>query len=404
MKDFQSFFLMSTDDVKRYAVEVLHRFEPDEETDCVEIGDGNINYVFKIVSRRDGHSVIVKQADRLLRSSGRPLDIYRNKIEAAILQLEGELAPGYVPEVYYYDEIMSATSMEDVSAYGNLRKELAADRVYPHLAENISTFMADTLLPTTDLVVDAEEKKKRVKFYTNPELCKITEDLVLTEPYYNYKNRNIITPGNEDFVREYLYEDEALHTEVGKLRLNFMNNAQALMHGDLHSGSIFANETGLKVLDPEFAFYGPMGYDIGNVIGNLFFSWANKAFTRPGEPAAEAAVEALAKTIADTYDLTREKLEQKYGELVTLPLYRTAAFRKYYLDSVMADSLGYAGTEIIRRTVGDSKVMEVSSVSDLKQRVPMERALVKLGIALIKQRETLCSGKAVTELFRLILA
>ncbi len=404
MKDFQSFFLMSTDDVKRYAVEVLHRFEPDEETDCVEIGDGNINYVFKIVSRRDGHSVIVKQADRLLRSSGRPLDIYRNKIEAAILQLEGELAPGYVPEVYYYDEIMSATSMEDVSAYGNLRKELAADRVYPHLAENISTFMADTLLPTTDLVVDAEEKKKRVKFYTNPELCKITEDLVLTEPYYNYKNRNIITPGNEDFVREYLYEDEALHTEVGKLRLNFMNNAQALMHGDLHSGSIFANETGLKVLDPEFAFYGPMGYDIGNVIGNLFFSWANKAFTRPGDPAAEAAVEALAKTIADTYDLTREKLEKKYDELVTLPLYRTAAFRKYYLDSVMADSLGYAGTEIIRRTVGDSKVMEVSSVSDLKQRVPMERALVKLGAALIKQRETLRSGKAVTELFRLILA
>ena len=404
MKDFSEFFLMNTEDVKRYAVEVLHRFEPDEETECVEIGDGNINYVFKIWSRRDGHSVIVKQADRLLRSSGRPLDIYRNKIEAAILQLESELAPGYVPEVYYYDETMSATSMEDVSAYGNLRKELAADRVYPHISENISTFMADTLLPTTDLVIDAEEKKKRVKFYTNPELCKITEDLVLTEPYYNYKNRNIITPGNEEFVREHLYEDEALHTEVGKLRLNFMNNAQALMHGDLHSGSIFANETGLKVLDPEFAFYGPMGYDIGNVIGNLFFSWANKAFTRPDDPAAQQAIEALARLIAETYDLTREKLEKKYDELVAFPLYRTAAFKKYYLDSVMADSLGYAGTEIVRRTVGDSKVMEVSSVSDLSQRVPMERALVKLGVALIKQRETLCTGRDVVELFRLILA
>lgn len=404
MKNFSEFFLMNTEDVKRYAVEVLHRFEPDEETECVEIGDGNINYVFKIWSRRDGHSVIVKQADRLLRSSGRPLDIYRNKIEAAILQLESELAPGYVPEVYYYDETMSATSMEDVSAYGNLRKELAADRVYPHISENISAFMADTLLPTTDLVIDAEEKKKRVKFYTNPELCKITEDLVLTEPYYNYKNRNIITPGNEEFVREHLYEDEALHTEVGKLRLNFMNNAQALMHGDLHSGSIFANETGLKVLDPEFAFYGPMGYDIGNVIGNLFFSWANKAFTRPDDPAAQQAIEALARLIAETYDLTREKLEKKYDELVAFPLYRTAAFKKYYLDSVMADSLGYAGTEIVRRTVGDSKVMEVSSVSDLSQRVPMERALVKLGVALIKQRETLCTGRDVVELFRLILA
>jgi 5-methylthioribose kinase len=264
--------------------------------------------------------------------------------------------------------------------------------------------MVDTLLPTTDLVMDAEEKKKRVKFYTNPELCKITEDLVLTEPYYNYKNRNIITPGNEDFVRQFLYEDAQLHAEVAKLRLNFMNNAQALLHGDLHSGSIFANETGLKVLDPEFAFYGPMGYDIGNVIGNLYFSWANKAFTRPGDPAAEAAIGALEKLIAETYDMTREKLEKKYDELVIFPLYKTAAFKAFWLDSVMADSLGYAGTEIIRRTVGDSKVMEVSSVTELSQRIPMERALVKLGIALIKRRDALRSGGELTELFRLILA
>ena len=63
-------------------------------------------------------------------------------------------------------------------------------------------------------------------------------------------------------------------------------------------------------------------------------------------------MEALAKTIADTYDLTREKLEKKYDELVTLPLYRTAAFRKYYLDSVMADSLGYASCENSRAATG----------------------------------------------------
>ena len=180
-----------------------------------------------------------------------------------------------------------------------------------------------------------------------------------------------------------------------------MNNAQALMHGDLHSGSIFANETGLKVLDPEFAFYGPMGYDIGNVIGNLFFSWANKAFTCPEQT---EAIDALERVIAETYDLTREKLEKKYDELVTLPFYRTAAFRRFWLDSVMADSVGYAGTEIVRRTVGDSKVMEVSSVTDPAQRIPLDRALVKLGVALIKRREQLHRGRELTELFRMILA
>ena len=401
MPGFDSFFLMNTEDVRRYAVEVLHRFAPDEPTACTEIGDGNINYVFRVVSKADGHSVIVKQADRLLRSSGRPLDMYRNKIEAAILKLEGELAPGMVPEVYYYDETMAATSMEDISDYKNLRKVLAENRVYPHLAEIISSFMADTLLPTTDLVLDAEEKKRRVKFFTNPELCKITEDLVLTEPYYDYKGRNILFPGTEDFVRRFLYEDESLHAEAAHLRLNFMNNAQALLHGDLHSGSIFINEKGIKVLDPEFAFYGPMGYDIGNVIGNLFFAWANKAFTAPDTAETMTAIESC---IAEVWDKTREKLDAKYDACVTLPLYRVPAFKAQYLDSIMADSAGYAGTEIIRRTVGDSKVMEVSSVTDPDERIPMERALIKLGIALIKNRKAYRKGRELTETFRLILA
>ena len=180
-----------------------------------------------------------------------------------------------------------------------------------------------------------------------------------------------------------------------------MNNAQALIHGDLHSGSIFANEEGIRVLDPEFAFYGPMGYDIGNVIGNLFFSWANKAFTMPEQT---DAIQALERTIRDTCDLTMEKLAAKYDQLVTFSLYRAPAFREAYLDSVWADSLGYAGTEIIRRTVGDSKVMEVSSVTDPTLRIPMERALVKLGITLIKQRETLRDGSGVVSAFRLILS
>ena len=401
MSAFSEFFLMKPDDVKRYAVEVLHRFDPDEETDCTEIGDGNINYVFQVRSRRDGRSVIVKQADKLLRSSGRPLDIYRNKIEAQTLQLESRLAPDYIPEVYHYDETMAALSMEDISAYKNLRKELLAGRVYGHLAENISTFLAQSLLPTTDLVLDRQEKKRRVQFFTNPELCDITEDLVLTEPYWNYKDRNIITAGNEDFVRTFLYEDEALHAEVGKLRNAFMNDAQALLHGDLHSGSIFANEQGVKIIDPEFAFYGPMGYDIGNVIGNLFFSWANRRFAAP-EEAATAQVPEV--TIRSLCDLTARKLDAKYDELVTFPLYRTEGFRRSYLDGVMADSYGYAGTEIIRRVVGDSKVMEVTSVTDPAVRIPMERALIKMGIFLIKERESGLDGDTVTRAFRMILA
>lgn len=405
MNDFNDFFLMGIEDVKRYAVEVLHLFHPEEETECVEIGDGNINYVYKVKSKLDGRSVIIKQADKLLRSSGRPLDLYRNKIEASALKLEGELAPGFVPKVYYYDETMAATSMEDVSDYLNLCKELMANRIYPHLAENISEFLSSTLLPTTDLVMDSIQKKKSVKFFINPELCFISEDLVLSEPYLSTpffeRNKNIVTPGNEEFVSERLYLNDELHAQIAILRNNFMNNSQALIHGDLHSGSIFANQNGIKVLDPEFAFYGPMGYDIGNVIGNFFFSWANKAFTMPEQ---SEAIEAVISTIASTYDLTEKKLYEKYDEFVTFTLYKNTNFKNYYLRGCMSDSIGYAGTEIIRRVVGDSKVEEVSSIQNLDKRIPMERALIELGIELVMRRNAISSGKEITDIFRSILA
>ena len=400
MISFDQFFLMNTEDVKRYAVDVLHFFSPDEETECTEIGDGNINYVYKVVSKSDGHSIIIKQADKLLRCSGRPLDLYRNKIEARILQLEAELAPGFVPEVYYYDEIMAATSMEDISAYKNLRHELTENRVYPHLAENISEFLASTLLPTTDLVMDASEKKQNVKFFINPELCFITEDLVLSEPYmavpFFERNRNIVTAGNEEFTEERLYKNNALHAQVAVLRHNFMNNAQALIHGDLHTGSIFANESGIKVLDPEFAFYGPMGYDIGNVIGNLFFSLANKSIAIPCEM---DAISQLKDTIRDVFDLTGKKLSDKYDELVSFPLYRNPDFKKFYIDSVLADSVGYAGTEMIRRTVGDSKVMEITGVTDMANRIPLERVLIETGISFIMNRDIITHGCELTDIF-----
>ena len=55
--------------------------------------------------------------------------------------------------------------------------------------------------------------------------------------------------------------------EVAKLKEGFLTHAQALIHGDLHTGSIMVTEEDTKVIDPEFAFYGPIGFDIGAVIG-----------------------------------------------------------------------------------------------------------------------------------------
>ncbi|MDR1548955.1 MAG: S-methyl-5-thioribose kinase [Hungatella sp.] len=395
-------FLMKLEDVKKYAAEVICFFGPEAELTVSEIGDGNINYVFRVSEKATGRSLVIKQADKVLRASGRPLDLHRNKIEAEILKIQGELAPDYVPRVYRYDEIMCALSMEDISAYKNLRKEMLLGKTFPCLAEDISSFLVDTLLPTTDLVMDRGLKKEWVKLFTNVELCDISEDLVFTQPYYDLKGRNcnIVTPGNEVFVESCLYSDEELKGEVGKLRDDFMNHAQALIHGDLHSGSIFVNNEGTKVIDPEFAFYGPMGYDIGNVIGNLFFAWTNRVYL---EPENSGFLKWIEETIIQCYDMVRDKIEKKYDEVVSFDMYRNSGFKDHYIRKIMADTLGYAGTEIIRRVVGDSKVEEVSGVENAEKRLEIERALILTGIVLIKQREKLSQGKEIAHRFHEII-
>ncbi|WP_157150354.1 S-methyl-5-thioribose kinase [Brachyspira sp. SAP_772] len=396
MCKFDKHFLMNTDDVKEYCKKVLKYFNEDEEIEAIEIGDGNINYVFKIFSK--DKSIIIKQADEFLRSSGRALDVYRSKIEAEILKIEYSLSPNHIPKIYSYDENMHALAMEDISDYKNMRKELLEEKQFDNFSNEIADFLSNVLLPTTDLVMDRAEKKDNVKLFINKELCDITEDLVLTEPYYNYKNRNIISKGQEDFVEKFLYNDEILKFEVAKLRDRFMNYSQALIHGDLHTGSIFINQNGIKIIDPEFAFYGPIGYDIGNVIGNLFFSLANKTyFSSNGN-----FVQWIKNTIIDTFDKINISLRKKYNEIVTFSLYKNDSFREYYLSSILADSIGYAGTEMIRRTVGDSKVAEISSLDLSDKKLMMERTLIKTAILFIKNRNTINEGKKLIDIFEFI--
>jgi len=400
MDKYAKHFLLNVEEVTKYAKEVLTLFAPDDKLEAIEIGDGNINYVFKVWCPKTGQSVIIKQADNVLRSSGRPLDMHRNKIEAEILKIEKQLAPEFVPEIYNYDEAMYALSMEDISAYKNLRKELMDGKVFSHFSENVSTFLADTLLPTTDLVMKRGEKKERVKLFTNPELCDISEDLVFTEPYNDYKKQNVIPKENLEYVKAVLYDDDELKGEVGMLRDQFMNHAQSLVHGDLHSGSIFANEDGIKVIDPEFAFYGPMGYDVGNVIGNLFFSWVNKYYVNPKDLNFLTWIE---KTIEETIDLFLAKTSAKYDNIVEFDFYRIPSFKEKYIRNILADSIGYAGTEIIRRVVGDSKVVEVTSVTEMEKRIPMERSLIEIGICFIKNRDKITTGQKVTNAAKIIL-
>ena len=57
---------------------------------------------------------------------------------------------------------------------------------------------------------------------------------------------------------------------------------------------------------------------------------------------------------------------------------------------------------MIRRTVGDSKVAEISSLELSDKKLMMERTLIKTAILFIKNRNTINEGKKLIDIFEFI--
>ena len=396
MGKFDTYFLMDAEDVAAYVFEKTFgegekKIPWDRETLKAEIPKehGNLNYVFRVWDDK-GHSLYLKQAGLETRiSKDMKASLDRNRLESELLLLQNRLAPGMVPEIYFYDTVMNACGMEDCSDYTVMRNAMVAHQTYPEFANLISTFMVQTLLPTTDIVMDHREKKELQRQFISPDLCDITEKLVLMEPYGDQNGRNDVYPPNAAFVKTALYDDEALKLEVAKLKFRFMTYGEALLHGDLHTGSIFIKPGAIKVFDCEFGTYAPIGYDVGNVIANLIFAYANGVATRDA-----AFVAWTEQMVNDTIDLFKEKFLRLYEEKVTEPMARVKGFRDAFLKGILRDTSGYAGTELHRRTVGMAGVLDLKSLTNPKERLLAERICIYAGKTFIMQRDEMVCGRA----------
>lgn len=389
---YKEYFLMKEEDVAAYVKNKMKDFKDSVDMKSEEIGDGNLNYVFKVTDEH-GQSVIVKQAGHVTRiSENMTLTIDRIKREANVLILHDKYAPQLVPKVYLYDDIMKCFIMEDLSDHTILRKAFLSGETFPQLINDITTYIVNTTISTIDIVMDPKDKKELQKEYTNPELCEISEKLVYTEPFNDCNDRNILYPPNADWIKEQIYDDPELRLEAGKLKNDFMTKSQALIHGDLHTGSIFVSKTSTKVIDPEFTFYGPIGYDLGNMIAHLLFAYVNGKVKED-----ENFCMWTLKSINDVVDLFVEKFSRKWDAVVTDVMAQELGYKSWYISTVLEDTLGVAGLELIRRVVGMAQVEDIVSIEDEQKRIEAERFCLRIGREFIKQRHQFKTGNDVVK-------
>ena len=354
--------------------------DADANLSCKEIGDGNLNYVFHITDKATNKGIIIKQAVPYAKVLGEswPLTLKRAAIEANALIHFRSYCPEFVPQVYYSDEQLAITVMEDLSHLKIARSGLIAGDSFPLLSQHIGEYVAKTSFYTSDYHLEPSAKKEVARQFTNPELCKITEVFIFTDPFFEE------LPGDFEVeltdAAKRIWHDQDVILEVAKLKQSFETEQEALLHGDLHTGSIFASETETKVIDPEFAFYGPVGFDLGQYTANLLF----QAVTRNG-----AGKEEIFRQLDEFW----RSFEKNYAELWNThnksPFRHVTGYLPYLLTKFKRDAFGFAGCELIRRTIGLSHVADLNVMEDKETKIAAKTATLKLGALLIKKREEL---------------
>ncbi|MCA1059401.1 S-methyl-5-thioribose kinase [Rossellomorea aquimaris] len=368
----------------------LKIFADGSQLSCQEIGDGNLNLVFRVVERDTGKGIIIKQALPYAKVVGEswPLTIERARIEARALMLQRSFVGDLVPDVFYSDPLLAITVMEDLSHLTIARAGLIKGNVYPRLSKDIGTFLANTLYFTSDYALHPFKKKEYVKEFSNPELCKITEDLVFTDPFFNSETNDFEEELLPDVQQ--LWDDFNVKLEVAKLKKSFLTEGEALLHGDLHTGSIFVDDQQTKVIDPEFAFYGPIGFDIGQFMANLIF----QVISNPDDK------ETILQHLKDTwiiFSTTFSRHWKESGDAYT----KVQGYLEFVLEKSFQDSIGFAGCECIRRTIGLAHVDDLDGIEDKERRLQAKRICLNLGKQLIVNRKDIHS---IDDLLTLIKA
>ncbi|XP_065870641.1 methylthioribose kinase [Euphorbia lathyris] len=363
-----------------------------------EVGDGNLNFVYIVVGS-DG-SFVIKQALPYIRCIGEswPMTKERAYFEALTLKEHGRLSPEHVPEVYHFDRKMSLIGMRYLEPpHHILRKGLIGGNEYPHLAEHMSDYMAKTLFYTSLLYLTTTEHKRAVAEYCgNVEMCRLTEQVVFSDPY-KVSQYNRWTAPYLDLDAEAVREDNILKLEVAGLKSKFCEKAQALIHGDLHTGSVMVTPDSTQVIDPEFAFYGPMGFDIGAFIGNLILAYYAQAGHADSANDRKSYKEWILKTIEDTWKFFDKKFvglwdEHKDGpgEAYLPQIYNNPELQhlvqRSYMKDLLHDTLGFGAAKMIRRIVGVAHVEDFESIKVASKRAECEQQALRFAKQLLKER------------------
>ena len=223
---------------------------------------------------------------------------------------------------------------------------------------------------------------------------------MFTEPFFP-ADRNSYLPENREDA-EAIINDRQMVLEIGQLKYKFMTSAEALLHGDLHTGSVMVKSDlagiaiSTKAFDSEFSFYGPIGFDIGACFANLYIALARA--TALGRKEQADFVAELPEELWVSFEYHFRSLWPNRAD--------KRVFSDQFLEEQMTqwkiDAVGFASAKMVRRIVGLAKTSDIETLEP-QLRIGAARGILRSAQMAIRERHSNIDLTLLTKKIREIL-
>lgn len=107
----------------------------------------------------------------------------------------------------------------------------------------------------------------------NLELRKLNHEHIFHYPFMedNGFDLNTVQEGLQELALPYKKNAE-LKKQIALLGSLYLSNGKYLLHGDYYPGSWLKTTDGIKIIDPEFCYYGSREFDLGVLMAHLYLT------------------------------------------------------------------------------------------------------------------------------------
>ena len=327
------------------------------EVTAEKLPGGNVNFSYKIMAKGGGdwgpveHTFFLKQAPPFVAvmpniplTKDRMIVEHGSYVEWAAC-LKGTNVENVVPEVYYFDQAEKVLISEFCEAYQELDALLASwgpwiddvslQNALAEASSQIGLFSGTLHSKTHAALVSGEITHRLRTQFSNEEMRNVQIEFVFEKCF-----RDVV-----DDEAKVIFSDQ-LMKRVNALKARYASSVcgSALCHGDMHAGSLMCNlyvsamnPHTLKVIDPEFAVYGPPELDLGSVFSSFMLTALR--FSVDAKANYKAWIAQLGNCIALIW--------KNYSNVMLI-----AGLSPRTLAQISFDAAGYASVEVIRTLLG----------------------------------------------------